>query len=312
MTLIEFVAFARNKGNFITLDDYINFTSEFLEFLNNPQNIQAVIVSQNASHYQFIQYKENGTFNITRPINTNLFFTHTEFNVIKHDFIALLGNVRATQYDTPYYREILNRTVYTIQQCIGSVLDALPATASNTARKINGDLFERFVCLILTTVGVDCASGTVTIPIEMEDIEPFDMSYQHDLIVKQGEFVKAIGSVKTSSKDRIDKIFIDKFLYSRLSVTSIPHFAVFLNDVQRKNVSKGTKYGINQTFLTGKFKAYTVKLNALDGVYYCDIRPIMTTDQLLRDNIRTFDHLIFTDIWNFLDNTTLSNSPIIK
>lgn len=35
-------------------------------------------------------------------------------------------------------------------------------------------------------------------------------------------------------------------------------------------------------FLPGHFKAYTIKLNSLDGVYYCDIRPNMMRDTLLK------------------------------
>ena len=83
------------------------------------------------------------------------------------------------------------------------------------------------------------------------------MNYQHDLIVEEAGELKAIGSVKTSSKDRIDKIFIDKFLYNRLTDANTPHFAVFLNDVQRKG--KEPNYGVNTTFLTGHYKGYTVK-----------------------------------------------------
>lgn len=119
------------------------------------------------------------------------------------------------------------------------------------------------------------------------------MNYQHDLLIMDGEELKAIGSVKTSSKDRIDKIFMDKFLYSKLTETSLPHIAFFLNDVQRKKTKKENVYGINSTFLTGHFKAFTIKLNPLDGVYYCDIRPNMRTDKLLSEHIRTIDHLVF-------------------
>ena len=35
---------------------------------------------------------------------------------------------------------------------------------------------------------------------------------------------------------------------------------------------------MSATFLPGHFKGYTIKLNPLDGVYYCDIRPNMQTD----------------------------------
>jgi hypothetical protein len=112
------------------------------------------------------------------------------------------------------------------------------------------------------------------------------------LIIEKNQEIKLIGSIKKSSKDRLDKIFIDKFLYNKLTEKDIPHIAVFLNDVQRKNTRKENEYGINSTFLPGHFKGYTVKLNSLDGVYYCDIRPNMLTEPILKDNIKTFDKLI--------------------
>jgi len=113
--------------------------------------------------------------------------------------------------------------------------------------------------------------------------------------------LKAIGSVKTSSKDRIDKIFIDKFLYSKLTNTMLPHIAIFLNDVQRKQTRQENQYGISATFLPGHFKGYTVKLNPLDGVYYCDIRPNMRTEPILKDHIQTIDYFFCTDLWNLLE-----------
>lgn len=128
----------------------------------------------------------------------------------------------------------------------------------------------------------------------------FDFSYQHDLIIEQNDEIKVIGSIKTSSKDRIDKIFIDKFLYNKLTEKETPHIAIFLNDVQRKNNKRENEYGINVTFLPGHFKGYTLKLNPLDGVYYCDIRPNMKTEKILKDHIKTFDNLLIDDIWKFL------------
>ena len=80
------------------------------------------------------------------------------------------------------------------------------------------------------------------------------MSYQHDLIIEKNYDVKVIGSIKTSSKDRIDKIFIDKFLYNKLTEKATPHIAIFLNDVQRKNTKRENEYGISSTFLTGTFQ----------------------------------------------------------
>ncbi|MBX7046278.1 MAG: hypothetical protein K1X86_10605 [Ignavibacteria bacterium] len=300
MSIETLRAFAINKENFNNLNDYIKFATDYLTFISDNNNIQATIVSQNENHYKFLQYKEDGTFNITRPLNSDLFYSLQDFAIKKNELIALLGNIRAEAHNTEAYRTVLNRSIYTIQQCIGAALDALPANQSNTAKKINGDLFERLICLLFNMCDISCSSGEVPIAINFDNDESFTMTYQHDLIVKQGSVVKAIGSVKTSSKDRIDKVFLDKFLYSRLTETTLPHFAVFLNDVQRKNVRSGSRYGVSQTFLPGKFKAYTVKLNPLNGVYYCDIRPIMLSDNLLHQHIKTFDHLLFEDIWGLL------------
>lgn len=99
-------------------------------------------------------------------------------------------------------------------------------------------------------------------------------------------------------KATLDKIFIDKFLYNKLTNADTPHFAIFLNDVQRKG--REPHFGVNTTFLSGHFKGYTVKLNPLDGVYYCDLRPNMETDPILSSQIRSLDHLLTEDIWNFV------------
>ena len=154
--------------------------------------------------------------------------------------------------------------------------------------------------MIIKEIGIPCRAGVVQVPVLMNGAKLFDMSYQHDLIVQYKDSIKVIGSIKTSSKDRIDKIFVDKFLYNKLTETVTPHIAIFLNDVQRKNTSRENEYGINATFLPGHFKGYTVKLNPLDGVYYCDIRPNMKTENILKDHIKTFDYLLCEDIWSFI------------
>ena len=299
MNLSDIVKFAINKGNFLGLNDYIEFTKVFLEVI--PKHLQAVIVSQNENHYCFFQFKEDGFYNISRPINTNLFFNFDAIDKIVVEFPKILSSIKEITAEDIVSREILIKSIYTIQQTIGIALDGLPAGASNQARKVNGDLFERLIQFLLNKIGIDCQTGTVKVPVYVENELQFKMSYQHDLLIMNDENLKAIGSVKTSSKDRIDKIFMDKFLYSKLTETSIPHIAIFLNDVQRKKTNQENKYGINSTFLTGHFKAFTVKLSPLDGVYYCDIRPNMRTDKILKDHIRTIDHLFCEDIWTLVN-----------
>ncbi len=296
MKLDGLVKLASNKGNFTELTHYTDFCLEFLEFIGTAGAIQAEIVSRNETHYRFLQFKNDG-FSISRPLNSNLFYTSKVARVRLKHFLKLLGQIKGN--DTPANRQLVNHSVYTIQQSIGAALDALPQGKSNTARKINGDLFERLIRLLLVRVGIECTSGIVKVPVRVDGAAEFAMSYQHDLIIKSGHLVKLIGSVKTSSKDRLDKVFVDKFLLARLTGKDIPHVAIFLNDVQRKGTGP-TDYGINSTFLPGHFKGYTVKLNPLDGVYYFDIRPNMMTEAILKDHIRTFDHFLFKELWGLL------------
>jgi len=295
MKLSQLLEYARNKSNFTTLENYFTFCEKYLEFIFN--NLQAVIVSQNETQYRFFQYKKDGNYNVSRPINNDLMISINDFSKSKEAFVYAINHIKGIKNDTKI-REIINKFIYTCQQSIGATLDALPAGESNTARKINGDLFERYIRLIITELGITVRDGVVPIPVIENGEELFQMVYQHDLIIEQDNELKAIGSVKTSSKDRLDKIFIDKFLYNRLTNSETPHFAVFLHDVQRKG--KEPKFGVNTTFLTGHFKGYTVKLNPLDGVYYCDLRPIMSSDPILKENIRTLDYLLIEDIWKYL------------
>jgi len=300
MNLADLVIHATDKRRFNSIHDYITFCIRYLEFIET--GLQARIISQNESHYQFFQYRQEGSFNITRPLNSLLMYDAEKFTDATHQFTQILEQLKQGEQPSDTLRQNIIRTLYTIQQSIGATLDALPAGMSNQARKVNGDLFERFIRLLIVSLGVNCVSGTMQVPVK--DIEGkilFKSSYQHDLLISKDTELKIIGSVKTSSKDRIDKVFMDKFLYNRLTDTALPHIAIFLNDVQRKKSKQENKYGVSATFLPGHFKAYTVKLNALDGVYYCDIRPNMIEDELLAKHIKTIDHFFFSDLWELLN-----------
>lgn len=294
MKLDQLIKRVSDKNNFTSLADYIEFCRRFLEF--SARGLQAVIVSKNESHYCFFQYKADGHFNITRPINSELMYKAGDGHLISTRFLPSLRQAKELSSKDKNGRSIIRNSIYTIQQAIGATLDALPAGSSNTARKLNGDLFERLVKLLIQEAGVDCRSGVINIPVKVDGHDEFKMSYQHDLLLYSGDELKGIGSVKTSSKDRLDKIFIDKFLYSRLTDTATPHIAIFLNDVQRKRTHRENSYGVNSTFLPGHFKGYSIKLCPLDGVYYCDLRPNMTTDSFLKNHIRTIDHFFCDDL----------------
>jgi len=300
MKLADLVKHATDKERFHTVGHYIDFCARYLEYVET--GLQARIVSQNESHYQFFQYKKEGSFNITRPLNSQLMYDAENFSKAAKQFRLTLEQLRDGQRPSNNLRVNLIRTIYTLQQSIGAALDGLPAGKSNQARKVNGDLFERLIRLLIVSLNVDCVSGTMQVPVrDAEGAELFKSSYQHDLLLSKDDELKIIGSVKTSSKDRIDKVFMDKFLYNRLTDTALPHIAIFLNDVQRKKTKRENEYGVSATFLPGHFKAFTIKLNPLDGVYYCDIRPNMVSDALLSQHIKTIDHFFYSDLWELLN-----------
>jgi hypothetical protein len=300
MSLADLVKHATDKNRFHTIENYIEFCTRYLEFIET--GLEARIVSKNESHYKFFQYKEEGGFEVTRPINTRLMYSAEDFSQSAQQFNITLEQLRDGERPSGDLRENLIRTIYTLQQSIGAALDGLPRGKSNQARKVNGDLFERLIRLLIVSLKVDCVAGTMQVPVkDIDGTELFKSSYQHDLLIRKDDELKIIGSVKTSSKDRIDKVFMDKFLYNQLTGTALPHIAIFLNDVQRKKRKKENEFGIGATFLPGHFKAYTVKLNPLDGVYYCDIRPNMVKDALLSQHIKTIDHFFYSDLWELLD-----------
>lgn len=254
MRLEDLVNHAVDKENFQTIQNYISFCRNYLEFIAN--GLQARIVSQNENHYQFYQYTNDGHYNITRPINTNLMYDAEIFEIAYNQFLQVLEQLRDRQLPEESLRQVLICTIYTLQQTIGATLDALPSGKSNQARKVNGDLFERLIRLLIAYLNIDCVSGTIQVPIRDDNgVILFNTTYQHDLLISQDNELKIIGSVKTSSKDRIDKIFVDKFLYNKLTSTDLPHIAIFLNDVQRKKTKHQNRYGINATFLPGHFQA---------------------------------------------------------
>lgn len=307
MTLSTLIDKVLDFSNFQNLQDYYDFYLQYSDFIETSGNLQATIRCQNDHAYQFFQYMQDGNFSITRPINIGLWLDQTLYGSHLAGFQEVFSALARGDTPDESVRPLLGKFIYTTQQAIGATLDALPVGESNKARKINGMHFERFIRMLIASTGLDCKSGTIQVPIHDDSgKEIFKTKYEHDLLIRENDQIKIIGSVKTSSKDRIDKVFVDKFLYSRLTGTETPHIAIFLNDVQRtdktnrKTTPPTPQYGVSSTFLPGKFKAYTIKLNSLDGVYYCDLRPNMTTDPLLASQIRSIDHLFYEDMQRLL------------
>ena len=164
--LQQLVEWVKDKSRFANIDDYSSFCEEYLSFVFD--GLQAVIVSRNENHYRFFQYKDDGFFNVSRPINSNLLISIENYKNTKEIFEYALRYIREIA-DEREIRLTINRFVYTCQQSIGAALDALPASESNTARKINGDLFERYIRLIISGIGIHVRNGIVSVPVVVDD-----------------------------------------------------------------------------------------------------------------------------------------------
>lgn len=92
MSLRTLVSTACDKESFTRLEDYIRFSLYYLEFIKT--NLQAVIVSKNEHHYQFFQYKQDGTYNVTRPINSNLIYDYEAFEQVSREFLKIMPSIR--------------------------------------------------------------------------------------------------------------------------------------------------------------------------------------------------------------------------
>jgi hypothetical protein len=305
-----------DKSGFTQLSDYAKFCSAFLALLAVEKPTRIVSPSPANEHYVFYQYGKANRNKITRPLNTHLYFeSRDELSAAFERFIQFLADLKkhkqaaADGKGRKQYLESneINRVVYTLQQSVGCVGDSFEN--ENQSRKRIGQLFESMVKLIIKEIGVTCEPRVINIPIP--GFPGREMSYELDLVFSRNKAIIAsetkhihaaevVGSVKTTSKDRIDKVFLDKFLLTKLLGRDIPVIAIFLHDVQRAKRGESI-FGINSTFKTNHFLGYTVALNKLDGVYYVDPRPDMLTNERLRKQIRDFQSFLVRDLWSLAE-----------
>ena len=290
------------KNKKFELGNFVEFSEMFLDFISLPENIQADIVSVNDNRYHFFQMSENAGYAITRPYNSQLMLNLEKFEnawrLIKEDLLCMKDHKNDKNF-----RYALRQFLYTCQMSVACTLDSRSNT--NTARKQNGLYFEQLIREMVNACGVPEEKRTEKIPVPDSE---YTMSFEHDIVLldRKSEKIKAVGQLKTSSKDRLDKVFTDKFMYNHLQPEKdeTPFFAIFLNDVQRSKAKSAKTYSqsayrIARTFSPGHFKAYTIGMNQLDGVYYVDILDSITEDGFLNARIKTIDEFFVSDMWNF-------------
>lgn len=174
----------------------------------------------------------------------------------------------------------------------------------NSARKHVGNRFEELIRLIIGQLGIAYKKIVLKIPYSEDKTGIY--SCETDLVFSPYKEVKStphyidpnevIISVKTSSKDRLGKIFIDKLLMQEFVGHPLNIIGIFLNDVQRKE-----SQNLSYTFVSGLFMVYTKFLTRLEGTYFIDMPP-KTQESPYSEYIFPFSKFIIEDIWKFLIN----------
>lgn len=147
----------------------------------------------------------------------------------------------------------------------------------NSARKHVGNRFEELIKVIFTEISVSNKRTVLQIPYETDEGQKI-YKCENDLIISPFEKVEStnkhldeneiVVSIKTTSKDRMGKMFIDKILLERFVKHPQKVIGIFLNDVQRKEDNN-----ISFTLVSGLFMVYTNFLTSLEGIYYLDPPP---------------------------------------
>jgi len=258
-----------------TLDEFGQLTTRVLEYLPN------IVTGSFTSKGYTVRIAESaGSKKYGRPTRDTLFVNDpSEFEKTFLRTRALLKqSVRENREYSPEDFETIDRSVYTMQQTVGLGLDFL--SNPNSARKHTGNRFEEIVRLLVSEVGISNKKTVLKIPYgsgqtysaETDLIfSPYDQVQSDSVEIDPREVVV---SVKTSSKDRMGKIFIDKLLMERFVQHPVKVIGIFLNDVQRK-----ADTGISYTFVSGLFMVYSEFLVRLDGAYWVDRPPITETPE---------------------------------
>lgn len=115
-----------------------------------------------------------------------------------------------------FEKHLIDSYLYTIQQLIGAGLDLL--VDPNSGRKHAGNRFEELIKAVFTAIGIFNKRIIYKIPYETDEgkknyICENDLILSPDLnLLKTNEIdeKEIVVSVKTTSKDRMGKMFIDK------------------------------------------------------------------------------------------------------
>jgi hypothetical protein len=253
-----------------------------------------------------IQYSISGdTKKYLRPVKIYLFIWDVdEFRNKFLEFKQLLIRLReGERVFKEQAHNIIDSVVYTMQQSIGLGLDLL--SNPNSARKHVGNRFEELLRIVISEIGLRNQKMIFNVPY-VADGKAQKYKSETDIIVSPYEKIKSntnsldlnelIISVKTTSKDRMGKMFLDKLLLKEMfNLDNVKVVGIFLNDVQRK---KGAKTSF--TFVPGQFIVYSKYIESMEGVYYLDTPESIQNKSPFKEMIRPFSEFLTADIWSLL------------
>ncbi len=284
-------------------EHFSEFEEIALKVLNYMPNVLSGYHQKNS--YRIFSSNIAGTKKFVRPINFDLFyFDPNEFERQLKVFKKTLLKIKNRQLEfKPDEKENINNTLYTIQQAIGAGLDLL--VDSNSARKHAGNRFEELIKTLFNEIDISNKKTVLQIPYETDEGEKV-YKCENDLILSPFKKVKSststlneweiVVSIKTTSKDRMGKMFIDKMLLERFVGHEQKVIGIFLNDVQRKAADN-----ISYTLVSGLFMVYTKFLTELEGIYYLDPPPNANKEPY-NAHMKPFSELITKDVFELLSS----------
>ena len=284
-------------------EHFSEFEEIALKVLNYMPNVLSGYHQKNS--YRIFSSNIAGTKKFVRPINFDLFyFDPNEFEKQLKVFKRTLLMIKNRELEfKPDEKENINNTLYTIQQAIGAGLDLL--VDSNSARKHAGNRFEELIKALFNEIDISNKKTVLQIPYETDEGEKV-YKCENDLILSPFKKVKSststlsereiVVSIKTTSKDRMGKMFIDKMLLERFVGHEQKVIGILLNDVQRK-----ASDNISYTLVSGLFMVYTKFLTELEGIYYLDPPPNANKEPY-NAHMKPFSELITKDVFELLSS----------
>jgi len=285
----------KNKNN---LEDFFNISKRVRAYL---PNVLSGSVDKNG--YTIYVSEVAGSKRYLRPINNSLYIQDDIlFEQSCITFLRTVSKIKSKEFNfDENEKNNINSVLYTIQQSIGAGLDLM--VDPNSARKHVGNRFEELIRAVFTAIGVSNKRIVLRIPYDTDEGEKI-YKCENDLVLSPYEKVistpeqldekEIVVSVKTTSKDRMGKMFIDKILLEKFVKHPQKVIGIFNNDVQRKNNND-----ISFTLVSGLFMVYTKFLTEVEGVYYLDPPPTALKEPYNR-YMKPFSELITQDIFELL------------